>query len=81
MSKRTAYFTKRKQLWDEYIILVGPCSCDSTGSTMKLIEKQQLIQLLMGLIDNYQVVRSNILMFNPLPFVSQATSIVLHEEQ
>jgi len=44
---------------------------------MKLIERQQLMQFLMGLNDSYQLVRSSILMMNPLPSVSQAISIVL----
>jgi len=35
----------------------------------------------MGLNDSYQSVKSNILMMNPLPSVSQASSIVLQEEQ
>ena len=76
-----AYFTKCKQYWDEYIVLVTPCACASTGSAMKLIERQQLMQFLMGLNDYYQGVRSNILMMNPLPSVSQASSIILQEEQ
>jgi len=76
----SAYFTKCKQLWDEYIALVAPCSCDSTGSAMRLIERQQLLQFLMGLNDCYQTIRSNILMLNPLPSVSQARSMVLQEE-
>ena len=77
----STYFTKCKQLWDEYIVLVTPCACPSTGSAMKLIERQQLMQFLMGLNDSYRGVRSNILMMNPLPSVSQASSIVLQEEQ
>jgi len=77
----SAYFTKCKQIWDEYIVLVSPCVCASSGSAMKLIERQQLIQFLMDLNDCYQAVRSNILMMNPLPSVSQASSIVLQEEQ
>jgi len=31
--------------------------------------------------ESYQVVRSNILMLNPLPSVSQASGMVLQEEQ
>ena len=77
----SAYFTKCKQLWDEYVVLVSPCSCDSNGSAMNLIERQQLMQFLMGLNDSYQVVRSSILMMNPLPTVNQASSLVLQEEQ
>jgi len=76
----SAYFTKCKLLWDEYIALVAPCSCDSTGSAMKLIGRQQLMQFLMGLNDCYQTVRSKILMLSPLPSVSQASSVVLQEE-
>ncbi|KAJ8432329.1 hypothetical protein Cgig2_032336 [Carnegiea gigantea] len=71
----STYFTKCKQLWDEHIVLVEPCACASTGSVVKLIERQQLMQFLMGLNDSYHVVGSNILMLNPLPSVSQASSI------
>ena len=46
----SAYFTKCKQLWDEYIVLISPCSCEAAGSAMKIVERQQLIQFLMGLI-------------------------------
>jgi len=73
----SAYFTKCKQLWDEYMALVTPYTCESMGSAMKLMERQQLLQFLMGLNEAYQVVRSNILMLNPLPSVSQACSIVI----
>ena len=37
--------------------------------------------ILVGFDESYHVVRSNILMLNPLPSVSQACSIVLQEEQ
>ena len=77
----SAYFTKRKQLWDEYIVLVAPCSYESTRSAMKIIERQQLMQFLMGLNESYEVVRSNILMISPLPSVNQASSMVPQEEQ
>lgn len=77
----SAYFTKCKQLWDEYIVLVEPCACVSTCSAVKRIERHQLMQFLMGLNESYHVVRRSILMLNPLPSVSQASSIVLQEEQ
>lgn len=76
-----AYFTKCEQLWDEYIVMVTPCSCASAGPAMKLMERQQLMQFLMGLNEAHQVVRSNILMLNPLTSVSQACNIVIQEEQ
>jgi len=39
------------------------------------------MQFLMGLTDGYQVLRSAILMLKPLPSVSQASSMILQEEQ
>ena len=68
----SAYFTKCKQLWDEYVVLVASCACQSMGSATKPIERQQLMQFLMGLNDDYQMLRSTILMLKPLPSVSQA---------
>jgi len=47
------YFTKCKQLWDEYIVLVAPCSRGSVSSAIKIIERQQLMQFLMGLNESY----------------------------
>ena len=61
--------------------MVTPCACASAGSAMKLIERQQLMQFLMELNDSFQAVMSNILTLNPLPTVSQASSMVLQEEQ
>jgi len=49
----SAYFTKCKQIWDEYIVLVTPCTCESVGSAMKLMERQQLMQFLMDLNEAY----------------------------
>ena len=43
-------------------------------------EKEQLIQLLVGLNDVYKGVRGNILMSRPLPDVSEAYYMLLQEE-
>lgn len=80
------YFTKCKILWDEYALLVSIPTCPSiecpVGPAMvKLLEHQQLIQFLTGLIDNYVVERGNILMTNPMPKIGQALSMVLQEER
>ena len=77
----STYFAKCTQLWDEYIVLVAPCTYASTGSAMKLIERQQFMQFLMGLGDSYHMVKSNILMLHPLPSVSQASNMVFQEKQ
>jgi len=81
-----AYFTEIKRLWDEHdsMITVPTCSCGVNCATykydQKMKEKEQLIQLLMGLNDVYKGVRGNILMSRPLPNVSEAYYMLLQEE-
>ena len=82
----TAYFTEIKRLWDEHdcMITVPTCSCGVNCATykydLKMREKEQLIQLLVGLNDVYKGVRGNILMTRPLPNVSEAYYMLLQEE-
>ena len=81
-----AYFTEIKKLWDEHdsMITVPTCSCGVNCATykydQKMKEKEQLIQLLVGLNDVYKGVRGNILMSRPLPNVSEAYYMLLQEE-
>jgi len=46
----------------------------------KMKEKEQLIQLLVGLNDVYKGLRGNILMSRPLPNVSEAYYMLFEEE-
>ena len=76
------YFTKIKILRDEYAVLIHTPTCSSAEcpvglAMMKLLKNQQLMQFLMGLNDNYVVVRGNILMTHPMPQIGQALSMVL----
>ena len=80
------YFTKIKKLWDEYdsMLAVPTCACGINCATyvhnQKMKEKEQLIQLLVGLNDVYKGVRGNILTSRPLPNVSEAYYMLLQEE-
>jgi len=80
------YFTEIKRLWDEHdsMITVPTCACGIECATykydQKMREKEQLIQLLVGLNDVYKGVRGNILMSRPLPNVSEAYYMLLQEE-
>ena len=70
------YFTKCKILWNEYDVLVNIPSCPNAEcpaslAMVKLLENQQLVQFLMGLNDNYVIVRGNILMTHPMPQIGQ----------
>lgn len=77
----SAYFTKFKILWDEYLNLVNipTCGCESGPALSKLMQNQQLIQFLMGLNNDYMSMSGNVLMMNPLPNLSQTYSMILQE--
>ncbi|KAK4407763.1 Retrovirus-related Pol polyprotein from transposon RE2 [Sesamum angolense] len=76
-------------LWDELVQLRPlpeyTCGCNCTCGVAKaianLIEQRQLMQFLMGLNDEYDNIRSQILVNEPLPGVNMAYSIVLRVEK
>ncbi|KAL0310614.1 UNVERIFIED_CONTAM: hypothetical protein Sangu_2356100 [Sesamum angustifolium] len=83
------YFTKIQMLWDE-LVQVRPipectcgctCTCGVAKATADLAEQRQLMQFLMGLNDEYDTVRSQILVNEPLPSVNVAYSMVLRVEK
>ncbi|KAG2717073.1 hypothetical protein I3760_03G155800 [Carya illinoinensis] len=58
-----------------------PCSC---GAIKKLVDFQQedyVLQFLMGLKESYAHLRSQILLFNPLPPINKVFSLVLQKEK
>ncbi|KAL0431167.1 UNVERIFIED_CONTAM: Retrovirus-related Pol polyprotein from transposon RE1 [Sesamum radiatum] len=80
----TAYYTKLKQLWDEFVCLMPPalcscglcvCGCNKTKADQN--DASQLIQFLMGLNESYDNIRSQILVLEPLPHVNKAYSMVM----
>ncbi|KAL0333139.1 UNVERIFIED_CONTAM: hypothetical protein Scaly_2215400 [Sesamum calycinum] len=76
-------------LWDELAQLRPisectcgyACTCDLAKATTTLVEQRQLIQFLMGLNDEYDNVRSQILVTEPLPSVNRVYSIILRVER
>ena len=78
----SAYYNKLKELWDEYYTLVPlpSCGCPSSISYVDHVQQQKLLQFLMGLNDNFQNARSQILLLNPLPSLNQAYAMVLQDE-
>jgi len=77
------YFTKIKSLWDELDDLdeIPMCTCNSAEKMLKREQNQKLLQFLMGLNDDYNSVRGNILMMSPLPTISQVYSMLIQEEK
>ncbi|KAL0445219.1 UNVERIFIED_CONTAM: hypothetical protein Slati_2244600 [Sesamum latifolium] len=57
------------------------CTCDLVKAIAALVEQRQLIQFLMGLNDEYNNVRSQIVVTKPLPSVKRAYSMILRVEK
>lgn len=78
-----SYFTKVKNLWDELDNLdeIPLCTCSIVEKTLKREQDQKLLQFLMGLNDEYNAVRGNILMMTPLPSISKVYSMLIQEEK
>lgn len=47
----------------------------------KAEQDKRLIQFLMGLNEVYTIIRGNMFMMNPLPFMAQAFSLFVQEEK
>jgi len=76
------YYTKMKRLWDELddISEVPVCACPTTckaiKKTMEIAERQRLMHFLMHLSENYEAIRGQILLLDPLPNVNRAYSMI-----
>ena len=81
-SSVSTYYSKLKDLWDEYDSLMPPPCCDCTKSKEYAthIQYQRLLQFLMGLNDGYSNARSQILMKSHVPNVNQAYAMILQDE-
>ncbi|KAL0385511.1 UNVERIFIED_CONTAM: Copia protein [Sesamum radiatum] len=83
------YFTKVQMIWDELAQLAPvrectcgfTCTCGVAKSNADLGEQRQLMQFLMGLNDEYDNIRSQILVYEPLPNINMAYSMILRVEK
>ena len=79
----STYFTKVMSLWDELHDLneIPPYSCSYAEKMLKREQNQRLLQFLIGLKDEYNTIRGNILMICPLVSISQVYSMLIQEEK
>ncbi|XP_075083427.1 uncharacterized protein LOC142167167 [Nicotiana tabacum] len=76
------YFSKLKDLWDEFDSMVHPpCNFPTSRDFMEHMRRQKLLQFLMGLNDSYEQARSQILITNPTPTVNKAYSMIIERER
>ncbi|CAN1299637.1 hypothetical protein LINPERPRIM_LOCUS24276 [Linum perenne] len=85
----TAYYTRFKLFWDEYVALrplpvcscTPHCSCDVSSKMQGFMLSEQMIRFLRGLNGAFGSVRSQILRTTLLPTINQAFSMVIQEER
>lgn len=81
------YCTKLKKLWDELSDLseIPECLCADTCKAMKktreLEDRQKLMKFLIHLDDDYDSIRGQILLMDPLPTVNKAYSMIQRIER
>ncbi|CAL1382157.1 unnamed protein product [Linum trigynum] len=85
------YFTKLKTHWEEYIqyrtVVSVPCSLADCPSTAALkimrdfLNDDYVMRFIKGLNENYEGVRTNLLMMKPMPSIGAAFSYVLQHER
>ncbi|WCJ39233.1 hypothetical protein M5689_020236 [Euphorbia peplus] len=77
------FFNRIKQKWDEYAIIkpISTCTCvDAIRKAQAQIEEEKVMQLLAGLHADYDHIRDQILITDPLPSVSKAYSMLMSVE-
>ncbi|XP_022137506.1 uncharacterized protein LOC111008934 isoform X2 [Momordica charantia] len=77
-SSITSYFTRLKTLWDELETYNDLSQCCSSGEH---VEREKVMQFLVGLNDPYSTICHQILLIRPFPTVEKAYSIVIREEK
>ncbi|KAK6137097.1 hypothetical protein DH2020_029168 [Rehmannia glutinosa] len=79
----TTYFSKLKCLWDEYacIVQLPECTCGAGRAICANDMDIKLLQFVMGLNENVEPVKNQILLMDPLPTVNKAYSMILKVEK
>ncbi|KAH0654427.1 hypothetical protein KY289_032105 [Solanum tuberosum] len=76
------YFTKLKNLWSEYDVVVPAptCICPKSKDYTDHIYELRLIQFLSGLNDSYDQARRQILLKGVTPTINQAYAMIVEDE-
>lgn len=78
----TDYYTNLKRKWDELICLAPlPVCCEAGTAITDYDNNRRLMQFLMGLGDEYDNVKNQILLQDPLPSINKAYSMVMSVEK
>ncbi|CAJ2649735.1 unnamed protein product [Trifolium pratense] len=83
------YFTEMKSLWEELnshrpipnCTCMHQCRCPALQLVRNYRLEVQVIQFLTGLRDQFSVVKTQVLLMDPLPSLNKVYSLVIQEEQ
>ncbi|XP_019239932.1 PREDICTED: uncharacterized protein LOC109219916 [Nicotiana attenuata] len=78
----SVYFSKLKELWEEFEALVPApgYDCAKSKEFVAHLQKLKLFQFFMGLNESYSQARSQILMMSHTPTVNQAYGLIISDE-
>ncbi|KAK4569110.1 hypothetical protein RGQ29_004487 [Quercus rubra] len=78
----TEYYSKFKKLWDQLLHYepLPACTCGAMKILSIAHEKSYVMRFLMGLNENFETMRSHILMLEPFPSMSKVYTLILQEE-
>ncbi|KAH1214237.1 hypothetical protein GmHk_14G042009 [Glycine max] len=85
----TDYFTKLRTIWDELesyrpdlvCTCASKCGCDALVEVKKRKDQDRIMEFMRGLNDQYNHVRSNIIIMDPLPLINKALSYMAQQER
>ncbi|XP_015068864.1 uncharacterized protein LOC107013473 [Solanum pennellii] len=79
---QSVYYCKLKDLWDEYDSMMPPPegNCEKSKEYLAQLQYQRLLRFMMGLNDNYNQARCQILLKSKLLSVNQAYALIVQDE-
>nr|XP_009597447.1 uncharacterized protein LOC104093413 [Nicotiana tomentosiformis] len=82
VSSISVYFSRLRELWDEYETLTPPptCGCPESKKHVEHYQLQKLYQFLTGLNDSYKNAKNQVLMTRPLPNLNQVYAMIINVE-
>ncbi|KAF5475506.1 hypothetical protein F2P56_007306 [Juglans regia] len=82
------YITQLNAIWEELhsyrplpCCSCGLCTCDALKNIGEVQQRNYVFKFLMGLNDNYDAVRGQIILLSPLPSLDKTFSLILQEER
>ncbi|XP_075098854.1 uncharacterized protein LOC142175764 [Nicotiana tabacum] len=82
VSSVSVYFSRLRELWDEYETLTPSptCGCPESKKYVEHYQLQKLYQFLTGFNDSYENAKNQVLMTRPLPNLNQAYAMIINVE-